>query len=205
MTDLSLSRSQMLLLSGSANRGLAEEVAAHLGQPLCQVTIRHFADGELFVCGRTKDLIIRHGRKYHPPDLESAIAEVRLARQVLATYSDMEELIRLGAYRAECRSRSVEMLILCLEGFAVDVDTPADLAALPHRHEIAEGQRRPCIRGGQVGLRAARHLLAQAPGRQHGGVAVRAARDRARLHLDVARAARVSDLPALPIAFKKLR
>ncbi|MDQ3428132.1 MAG: ribose-phosphate pyrophosphokinase [Gemmatimonadota bacterium] len=49
MTDLSLSRSQMLLLSGSANRALAEEVAAHLGQPLCQVTLRHFADGELFV------------------------------------------------------------------------------------------------------------------------------------------------------------
>src|ERR671934_2267440 len=49
MTDLSLSRSQMLLMSGTANRPLAEEVAAHLGQPLCQVTIRRFADGELFV------------------------------------------------------------------------------------------------------------------------------------------------------------
>jgi ribose-phosphate pyrophosphokinase len=49
MTDLSLSRSQMLLLSGSANRPLAEEVAAHLGQPLCQVTLRRFADGEIFV------------------------------------------------------------------------------------------------------------------------------------------------------------
>src|SRR5918911_2116910 len=49
MTDLSLSRSQMLLLSGSANRALSEEVAAHLGQPLCQVTLRRFADGELFV------------------------------------------------------------------------------------------------------------------------------------------------------------
>src|SRR5690349_22383834 len=49
MTDLSLSRSQMLLLSGSANRPLATEVAAHLGQPLCQVTLRRFADGEIFV------------------------------------------------------------------------------------------------------------------------------------------------------------
>ena len=49
MTDLSLSRSQMLLLSGSANRPLALEVAAHLGQPLCQVTLRRFADGEIFV------------------------------------------------------------------------------------------------------------------------------------------------------------
>jgi len=40
----------------------------------------YLADGELFVCGRTKDLIIRHGRKYHPPDLESAIATVEGVR-----------------------------------------------------------------------------------------------------------------------------
>jgi 2-phospho-L-lactate guanylyltransferase len=39
----------------------------------------------------------------------------------------------LAAYRAECRAKSVEMLILGLEGFMVDVDTPADLAALPMR------------------------------------------------------------------------
>ena len=49
MADLAMSRSQILLLSGSANRPLAEEVAAHLGQPLCRVTTRRFADGELFV------------------------------------------------------------------------------------------------------------------------------------------------------------
>ena len=49
MPDVSLSRSQMLLLSGSANRALAEEVAHHLGQPLCALTIKRFADGEIFV------------------------------------------------------------------------------------------------------------------------------------------------------------
>ena len=38
--------------------------------------VGYLADGELYVCGRTKDLIIRNGRKYHPPDLESAIATV---------------------------------------------------------------------------------------------------------------------------------
>jgi fatty-acyl-CoA synthase len=36
----------------------------------------YIADGELFVCGRTKDVIIRAGRKYHPPDLEAAIADL---------------------------------------------------------------------------------------------------------------------------------
>ena len=49
MTDISQAQSKMLLMSGTANRALAEEVAAHLGQPLCQVTIRRFADGEIFV------------------------------------------------------------------------------------------------------------------------------------------------------------
>jgi 2-phospho-L-lactate guanylyltransferase len=39
----------------------------------------------------------------------------------------------LGAYRDECRARAVEMLILCLDGFAFDIDTPADLVSLPSR------------------------------------------------------------------------
>lgn len=39
----------------------------------------------------------------------------------------------LAAYRHECRACDVEMLILPLEGFAIDVDTASDLAALPSR------------------------------------------------------------------------
>src|SRR5256885_15490708 len=49
MRDLSLSRSQLLLLAGTANRPLAEEMAQHLGQPLCAVTMRRVAGGEIFV------------------------------------------------------------------------------------------------------------------------------------------------------------
>jgi ribose-phosphate pyrophosphokinase len=49
MADLTLARSQLLLLAGTANRPLAEEMAGHLGQPLCALTIRRFADGEIFV------------------------------------------------------------------------------------------------------------------------------------------------------------
>jgi acyl-CoA synthetase (AMP-forming)/AMP-acid ligase II len=33
----------------------------------------YLSGGELFVCGRTKDLIIVNGRKYHPQDLEWAV------------------------------------------------------------------------------------------------------------------------------------
>ena len=49
MADISLTSSRLLLLSGSANRPLAEEMAKFLGQPLCRVTIKRFADGEIFV------------------------------------------------------------------------------------------------------------------------------------------------------------
>lgn len=49
MAEYSLSSSQLLLLSGSANRALSEEIAEHLSQPLCRVTLRRFADGEIFV------------------------------------------------------------------------------------------------------------------------------------------------------------
>jgi ribose-phosphate pyrophosphokinase len=39
----------MLLMAGTANRPLAEEIGEELNQPLCRVTIRRFADGEIFV------------------------------------------------------------------------------------------------------------------------------------------------------------
>lgn len=38
-----------MLLAGTANRPLAEEIAAHLRVPLGEVTIKRFADGEIFV------------------------------------------------------------------------------------------------------------------------------------------------------------
>src|SRR5258708_6564850 len=49
MAEVSLAKSHMMLLAGSANRPLAEEIAAELKQPLCQVTIRRVARREPFV------------------------------------------------------------------------------------------------------------------------------------------------------------
>ena len=37
----------------------------------------YLSDGELFVCGRAKDVIIANGRKYHPQDLEWAVGDVK--------------------------------------------------------------------------------------------------------------------------------
>ncbi|HET6762306.1 MAG TPA: ribose-phosphate pyrophosphokinase-like domain-containing protein, partial [Longimicrobiaceae bacterium] len=39
----------MMLLGGSANLPLAQEIAEKLGMPLGEVTIKRFADDELFV------------------------------------------------------------------------------------------------------------------------------------------------------------
>jgi fatty-acyl-CoA synthase len=36
----------------------------------------YLSKGELFVCGRVKDLIIVNGRKYHPQDLEWGLADM---------------------------------------------------------------------------------------------------------------------------------
>ncbi|MDX2206907.1 MAG: ribose-phosphate pyrophosphokinase [Gemmatimonadales bacterium] len=49
MAELPLTPKPMLLLSGSANRPLAEAVAEQLGSRLCRVTLKRFADGEIFV------------------------------------------------------------------------------------------------------------------------------------------------------------
>ena len=49
MTELSAAGTQLMLLGGTANKPLAEKIAKEVGQPLGDVTIRRFADGEIFV------------------------------------------------------------------------------------------------------------------------------------------------------------
>jgi fatty-acyl-CoA synthase len=41
----------------------------------------YLSDGELFVCGRAKDIIIVNGRKYHPEDLERAVSDLAGVRR----------------------------------------------------------------------------------------------------------------------------
>jgi fatty-acyl-CoA synthase len=41
----------------------------------------YLADGELFVCGRIKDIILVNGRKYHPQDLEWAVDDLAGVRR----------------------------------------------------------------------------------------------------------------------------
>jgi len=74
----------------------------------------YIANGELYVCGRTKDVIIRQGRKYHPADLESTIAELRglpLSGVVVFGVSRIEEpdaVVAVVEARASMRADDVE-------------------------------------------------------------------------------------------------
>jgi ribose-phosphate pyrophosphokinase len=49
MDGLAVPSHGLKLLSGTANRGLAEEIARHLGVELCRVNLGRFADGEISV------------------------------------------------------------------------------------------------------------------------------------------------------------
>jgi len=49
MTEVSATGTPMMVLTGTANPALAEGIAEELGQPLCEVTVKRFADGEIFV------------------------------------------------------------------------------------------------------------------------------------------------------------
>ena len=49
MDGLSVRSQGFKLLSGTANRPLAEEIANHIGVELCKVTLTRFQDGEIFV------------------------------------------------------------------------------------------------------------------------------------------------------------
>ncbi len=49
MDGLSVPAHGFKLLSGTANRPLAEEIARHIGVEVCRVTLSRFADGEIFV------------------------------------------------------------------------------------------------------------------------------------------------------------
>jgi ribose-phosphate pyrophosphokinase len=49
MDELNIPRRGFKLLAGTANRALAQEIAAYLGVELAKVTLSRFADGEIFV------------------------------------------------------------------------------------------------------------------------------------------------------------
>src|SRR6202041_2934173 len=67
----------------------------------------YLADGELFVCGRVKDIIIIRGRNFYPQDIEWVVSELPGVRRgnVVAFGVDVE---------------GEEQLVICAEAFRSD-------------------------------------------------------------------------------------
>jgi fatty-acyl-CoA synthase len=65
---------------GYYNDADATRAAIRNGQ-LFTGDLGYLSNGELFVCGRMKDLIIVNGRKYHPQDLEWGVADLAGVRR----------------------------------------------------------------------------------------------------------------------------
>lgn len=69
----------------------------------------YLADGQLYVTGRAKDLIIRHGKNYCPQDIESSVARVEgIAKGGAAAFSVEADGETKVVVVAETRSRDPE-------------------------------------------------------------------------------------------------
>ena len=119
----------------------------------------YLADGELFVCGRTKDIIIVNGRKYHPQDLEWAVddlAGVRRGRVVaFGRQRGGPRRSRRDRRRAERRGRPD---VLTRRRFASRVSDVCglyvdDVRAGAERHDRPDDERQGAARGDESAVR----------------------------------------------------
>ena len=86
----------------------------------------YLSDGELFVCGRLKDLIVINGRKYHPQDLEwsvEGLPGVRRGRVVAFGARDANRVVIVaepnGSVAAAALSAEIRRIIGDCFGLAV--------------------------------------------------------------------------------------
>jgi 1-acyl-sn-glycerol-3-phosphate acyltransferase len=95
--------------------------------------VGYIADGELYVTGRTKDLIIRAGRNIHPQELEEAIGQIRGIRSgfvaVFGTHdfrSGTERLVVAAETRA-VKSEDRKRILTAISDLATQlIETPPD-------------------------------------------------------------------------------
>lgn len=77
----------------------------------------YLVNGELFICGRAKDLIIVRGRNFYPSDIEWAVGELPRVRR--------GNVVAFGLEVNEVDARGIaipgEQLVVCAEAFQSDV------------------------------------------------------------------------------------
>jgi fatty-acyl-CoA synthase len=115
----------------------------------------YLADGELFVCGRVKDIIIIRGRNFYPQDIEWVVSELPGVRRgnVVAFGVDVE---------------GEEQLVVCAEAFqsdaaglseAIGAVVTATLGLSVHRVEILQQGILPRTSSGKPQRRRTKAML----------------------------------------------
>jgi acyl-CoA synthetase (AMP-forming)/AMP-acid ligase II len=123
----------------------------------------YLADGELYVCGRVKDLIIANGRKIYPQDLEWGVDELsglRRGRTVAFGTADADGRDRLvmiveptGTVEAEQLAAGVRRRIADLYGLFVDdvVVAPGGTVGRTSSGKVQRAMTRARYERGEIG------------------------------------------------------
>jgi fatty-acyl-CoA synthase len=127
----------------------------------------YLADGELYVCGRAKDLIIANGRKCHPQDLEWGVDElagIRRGRAVAFGTSAADGRARLvmvvepnGTIDAEQLVASVRRRLADLYGLYVDdvIVAPSGTIARTSSGKVQRALTKARYEAGEIAGRSA--------------------------------------------------
>ncbi|WP_081865272.1 fatty acyl-AMP ligase [Chondromyces apiculatus] len=100
----------------------------------------YFAEGQLYICGRAKDLIILSGKNYYPQDLERVVSRVDGIRdgQCVA----FSRLDALGGEQAvvvaECRKRTPELVQAVMRAVRAEVGVQLSEVVLIKRGTLAK-------------------------------------------------------------------
>src|SRR5256885_6931232 len=94
--------------------GMNGEVWLHTGD------LGYTVNGEVFICGRLKDMIIVRGRNFYPNDLEWVVSELPGVRRgnvvAFSVDVDIEHHVRTES------SQQGEQLVIAAEAFASEAD-----------------------------------------------------------------------------------
>jgi fatty-acyl-CoA synthase len=121
-------------------------------------------DGQLFVCGRLKDIIIVRGRNYYPTDIEWAVGQLPNVRRgnvvAFGVFVDSQQ-------RVVADGSGEEQLIVCCEGTGPDAEEIREAAAAcitaqfgltPHEIVVAQLASLPRTSSGKPQRRKTREL-----------------------------------------------
>ncbi|MEO7114029.1 MAG: acyl-CoA synthetase, partial [Polyangiaceae bacterium] len=124
----------------------------------------YIANGEVFICGRVKDIIIIRGRNFYPQDIEWVVSELPGVRR--------GNVVAFGVGVADGQvtkdGSGEEHLVVCAEAFQSDAEglvetitsaIAADIGLAAHRVEIVQQGSLPRTSSGKPQRRKTRQMF----------------------------------------------